>query len=133
MFLSFHHFKPDQATHILQNAVDTKQPIAIFEAQERNIVNFIKFMFSPINLLLTTPFIRPFKTGRIIFTYLIPIVPIFVLWDGLVSVLRTYTAAELINMSENLNNSSSFEWEISKTKDRGITILYLLGFPKDQH
>ncbi len=91
MFLSFHHFKPDEAMSILQNAVDSTLPIAIFEGQERNLSHFIKFLFSPINVLLITPFIRPFKFARILFTYFILIVPIFVFWDGNVSVLRTYS------------------------------------------
>lgn len=130
MFLSFHHFKPDDAKQILKNAVDANQPITIFEGQERNIGNVIKFMLSPINVLLTAPFIKPFKIGRIFFTYLIPIVPLFVLWDGVVSALRTYTIPEMDEMTKSLNNSDLFVWETGKTKERGITILYLLGYPK---
>ena len=81
-FLSFHHFKEAEAQRILQNAVNNKVPIGIFEGQERTIGNLIKNLFSPIFILLTTPFIRPFKLNRILFTYFIPIVPLFVLWDG---------------------------------------------------
>lgn len=90
-FLSFHHFKEAEALQILQNAVNNKVPIGIFEGQERTIGNLIKNLFSPIFILLSTPFIRPFKLSRILFTYFIPIVPLFVMWDGVVSVLRTYT------------------------------------------
>ncbi len=129
-FLSFHHFKPEEAHQILQNAVDCQTPIGIFEAQERSIPHFIQFMLSPINVLISTPFIRPFKLGRILFTYLIPLVPLFVLWDGLVSVLRTYSASELEKMTKQLKNSDSFTWEIGKKKTGPITILYLLGYPK---
>jgi len=130
MFLSFHHFEPNDAKQILQNAVDANQPIAIFEGQERNIGNVIKFMLSPINVFLTAPFIKSFKFGRLIFTYLIPIVPLFVLWDGVVSALRTYTIPEMEEMTKALNNTDSFVWEVGKKKERGITILYLLGIPK---
>ena len=55
-FLSFHHFKEDEALSILQNAVDAHSPIAIFEAQKRSASDFIKFFFSPINVTLCTPF-----------------------------------------------------------------------------
>lgn len=130
MFLSFHHFTPKQAQQILQNAVDAHQPIAIFEAQERDLSHFIKFLFSPINVILCSPFIRPFKIGRLIFTYLIPLVPIFVWWDGLVSVLRTYSTQEMTEMTQRLNNADSFEWEIGKTKNKGMTVQYALGYPK---
>ena len=128
-FLSFHHFTPEDAQQILQNAVDQGSPIGIFEAQERNLLTLIQFAFSPINVLLSTPFIRPFKWGRLLFTYLIPIVPLFVLWDGLVSVLRTYSVEEMKAMTSRLNNSESFKWEIGKTKNGPVTNLYLLGYP----
>lgn len=84
-FLSLHHFKPNDAKQILQNAVDSQSPIAVFEAQERSIPSVLAMLFFPISVLLSTPFIRLFGIGRLVFTYLIPVVPLFVLWDGLVS------------------------------------------------
>lgn len=95
MFLSFHHFIPEQATSILENAVRCGSPIFIAEAQNRDILHVLKNAFSPIMVLLTCPFIRPFSFGRLIFTYLIPLVPLFVFWDGIISVLRTYSPEEL--------------------------------------
>ena len=130
MFLSFHHFKPDGAISILQNAVDSILPIAIFEGQERNLSHFIKFLFSPINVLLVTPFIRPFKFTRILFTYFIPIVPIFVFWDGIVSVLRTYSVKEMETMVNKVKNNENYHWEIGKNVHKKTAFLYLLGFPK---
>ncbi|MFT7343599.1 MAG: hypothetical protein ACI9XP_000173 [Lentimonas sp.] len=129
-FLSFHHFKPENAKQIIQNAVDAKKGIAIFEAQERDISHLIKFALSPINVLILTPFIRPFKWGRLLFTYLIPLVPIFVFWDGLVSVLRTYSVKEMEAMAESLKNSDSYDWNIGKHKSMKGTVLYLIGTPK---
>ncbi len=130
-FLSLHHFRPDDAQQIFQNAVDSNSPIAIFEAQKRSVGDFIKFFFSPINVLLTTPFIRPFSIGRIVFTYLIPIVPIFVWWDGLVSVLRTYSDKEIYGLIANLKNGDSFNWEVSFVKNGAVKIYYVLGVPKN--
>ncbi len=129
-FLSFHHFKPEDAQQILQNAVDRKASIAIFEAQERSIAHFIQFFFSPIFVLLLTPLIRPFRLGRLIFTYLIPIVPLAVFWDGLVSVLRTYTPSEMEAMTQQLQGGDQYEWEIGKTKTGQVTVVHLLGYPK---
>ncbi len=129
-FLSFHHFKSDDAKQIVQNAVNAGSPIAVFEAQKRSFSDFLKFFFSPINVLILTPFIKPFKFGRIFFTYLIPLVPLFTWWDGLVSVLRTYSTKELNELIESLENSNSFEWEVSFVKNGAIKIYYLLGIPK---
>lgn len=130
LFLTLHHFKPIDAQKILQNAVDSKSSIGIFEAQERSVPSLLAMFFSPVTVLFTTPFIRPFKIGRIIFTYLIPIVPIFVWWDGLVSSLRTYSVKEMMELVENLENKESFEWEIDRIKSGPGIILYLLGTPK---
>lgn len=129
-FLSLHHFMPDDAQQIFQNAVDANMPIALFEAQKRSVGDFIKFFFSPINVLISTPFIRPFSFGRIIFTYLIPIVPIFVWWDGLVSVLRTYSDKEIHVLISKLENGDSFDWEVSFVKNGPQKIYYVLGVPK---
>ncbi len=129
-FLSLHHFKPLDAQRILQNAVDAHAPIAIFEGQERSIPSIIAMIFSPISVLLTTPFIRPFKLGRIIFTYLIPIIPLFVLWDGIVSSLRTYSVKEMNNLVEGLENANTYHWDIGKLKSGPGVILYLIGSKK---
>ncbi|MDC6367722.1 MULTISPECIES: hypothetical protein [Flavobacteriaceae] len=129
-FLSLHHFRPQDAQKILQNAVDTGCGIGIFEAQERSLPSIVAMLFSPISVLLTTPFIRPFKWGRLIFTYLIPIVPLFVLWDGVVSSLRTYSVKEMEALVENLENSDSYNWEIGREKSGPGVVLYLLGTKK---
>ena len=130
-FLSLHHFKPNDAKLILQNAIDTGNSIAVFEAQERSIPSIIAMLFSPISVLLTTPFIRPFKFGRILFTYLIPIVPLFVLWDGIVSSLRTYSVKEMNTLVESLNGTEKYDWEINKVKSGPSVVLYLLGTKKE--
>jgi len=130
MFLSLHHFKPKDAKQILQNAVDSKSSIGIFEAQERSLASLLAMFFSPISVLLTTPFIRPFKIGRILFTYFIPIVPLFVWWDGIISSLRTYSVKEMKELVEQLDDKESFDWEIDKIKSGPGIILYLLGTPK---
>ncbi len=130
-FLLLHHFRPKDAKLILQNAIDTNSSIAVFEAQERSIPSILAMLFSPISVLLTTPFIRPFKPGRIIFTYLIPIVPLFVLWDGVVSSLRTYSIKEMNALIENLNGTENYNWEINKVRSGPGVVLYLLGTKKE--
>ncbi len=130
MFLAFHHFEPKKAVLILQNAVQEHQPIAIFEGQERSLKSIVGMIFSPITLLLFTPWIRPFAYKRILFTYLIPILPLLVFWDGLVSCLRTYELDELKALVEKVDDHEKFNWETGKVKSGPGKILYLLGTPK---
>lgn len=129
-FLSLHHFKPNDAKLILQNAIDTNSSIAIFEGQERSFQSILAMLFSPISVLITTPFIRPFKFGRIIFTYLIPLVPLFILWDGIVSSLRTYSLREMNELVDDLEGHELYNWEIERVKNGLGVVVYLLGTKK---
>ncbi|MEJ7738125.1 MAG: hypothetical protein WKF97_11915 [Chitinophagaceae bacterium] len=126
-FLSLHHFRPKDAKTILQNALDINQAIGIFEAQQRDIKNLARMILSPIAVLLMTPFIKPFKFDRIIFTYLFPVLPLLTLWDGIISVLRTYTVKELNQMIVELKNHERFNWEVGIAKGKSNQILYLIG------
>lgn len=129
-FLSLHHFQPDDAVKILENAIISNQPIFIAEGQERAIPSFLAMFFSPITVLLTTPFIRPFSLGRLLFTYLIPIVPVFVWWDGMVSCLRTYSVEEMNQLVAKVEGKEKFAWDIGRIKSGPTHLLYLLGTPK---
>ncbi len=131
LFLCFHHFQPNDAKLILQNAVDNNRDIAIIEAQERSIVSFFTLFFMPVLVLLITLFIKPFSFKRIFFTYIFPIVPLFVWWDGLVSALRTYSIKEMNQMVSSLKNNETYKWEIGKVKTYFGVNLYLLGIKKN--
>lgn len=126
-FLSLHHFRPDEARAIIQNAVDKKRNIAIFEGQERSIPSLLAMIFSPISVLILTPLIKPFSWGRIIFTYLIPLVPIFVFWDGIVSSLRTYSVKEMKDLVAEVKNKEQYEWQIGKVASGPGVNLYITG------
>lgn len=129
-FLSLHHFPPDAARAILRDAVERGRAIAVFEAQRRDIKHLIQFAFSPITVLLFTPLIRPVRLARLLFTYLIPIVPLAVGFDGIVSVLRTYTAEELLELTRSADPDGVFDWEVGELEgDHGV-LPYLLGVPR---
>lgn len=130
-FLSLHHFREEDAVKILQNAVDAKSAIALFESQERNLKSVIAMIFSPLNVLFVTPFIRPFSVGRIIFTYIIPLVPLFVLLDGILSALRTYTVPEMKELVSRVKGHENYDWKIGKVKSGPATILHLIGIPRE--
>lgn len=130
MFTAFHHFRPAQAREILRDAANKNCGIGIFEATPRNLKTLLIMLLTPIFVLLLTPKIRPFRLSRIVFTYLIPIVPIVVLFDGIVSVLRTYTPDELKEFTHDLGDD--YIWEIGEERSEKspIPIIYLIGYPK---
>lgn len=85
---------------------------------------------SPIMVLLMTPFIKPLEIGRLFWTYIIPVVPILVLWDGVVSVLRTYTPQELLEMTHKIDPQGVFNWKTGTLKNGPATLTFLLGTPR---
>lgn len=128
MFTSFHHFPPDEGRAILQNAVDAGRGIGIFELPRR-APSTILLTFAFVSMLFVcTPWIRPFRWSRLLWTYLIPIVPFALLFDGVVSCLRTYRPEELREMVGELNGIE-YRWEIGEASSGGTAITYLVGSP----
>lgn len=131
IFTAFHHFRPEQGRAIIADAVQSRQGIAVFEATERSAINILMILFTPLLLLFISPLIRPFTLSRILFTYIIPLVPIVVLWDGVISCLRTYSPKELRELVATVPGNEGYTWEIGQ--ERGakgpIPVTYLVGVP----
>ncbi len=130
LFGAFHHMDEASARKILQQAVDDNTPIAIFEPLSRNLPAFISMLFVPLNIWLFTPFIRPLRWLVLPFIYLIPIVPLYILWDGVISILRMYSKPELEALIRGLKNSENFFWEMGEKGSGPMKVSYLYGEPK---
>jgi hypothetical protein len=104
----------------------------VFEALTRSPLALASILPSPLLVLLTTPFIRPFHWSRLFWTYLAPVVPAACLWDGLVSVLRIYSPEELQRLVSEIPGSDDFVWDIGRLPVPGapVRITYLIGRPR---
>ncbi|MEM9293577.1 MAG: hypothetical protein AAGD01_17995 [Acidobacteriota bacterium] len=130
-FLSLHHFEPAQVRGIFENAIRARQPIAVFEFQQRTVAHLVQFALSPIFVLLLSWFIRPFSWKRLLWTYLIPVIPLLILWDGVVSVLRTYTPEEVREILDSIPEAASYEWDVGVEKVGQVTVFRCIGRPLD--
>ncbi len=130
MFTAFHHFCPEQACAVLADAVRNRQGIGVFEATQRRPLALVLMLLAPLMVLVMTPLIRPFRWSRLLWTYLLPLVPLVTLFDGLVSCLRTYSVQELHELTARLA-ANDYQWDIGtvKIKTTPILITYLLGVP----
>ena len=129
MFTSFHHFSPEEARVVLQNAVDAGESIGIFEITQRAPLT-IGLMFAwALMPFVCTPWIRPFRWSRLLWTYLIPIIPLVFLFDGVVSCLRTYRPMELREIVDELA-ASEYQWEIGELTNGRVPVTYLIGYPR---
>jgi hypothetical protein len=131
MFTAFHHFRPDEALRVLRNAVAHRDPIAIFEFTERSRFMLLKSVFPLVAAYLGALTIRPLRLERVMFTFVLPIVPLTFYWDALVSNFRTYTEEELREMVRQID-APHYRWEVGKQKASKpiFNITYLIGYPE---
>lgn len=115
MFNAFHHLEPALAKAVLQDAVNANKPIVIAEVVERHPAQFIGLLFSPLFFVLLLPLLRPFRWSWLLWT-LIPVLPLFVMWDGLVSCLRIYSPAELHALAATLDNPNGYSFRVERVR-----------------
>ncbi|RJP32356.1 MAG: hypothetical protein C4536_06265 [Actinobacteria bacterium] len=138
LFASFHHFRPEEAKKILADAARRGEGIGVFEFTGRNPGIFLIMLLSPLYLLLAMPFIKPFSWRKMFWTYVIPLLPLGTLWEGMASNMRTYSPEELRELIKGIE-AADYAWETGKipgTWDLGRIhgkgwhkITYLLGYP----
>lgn len=123
----FHHFPPERAREILVDAVRSGQGIAVFEVVERRPSVMAGMLLAPLFVALVTPAIRPFRWSRLFWTYVLPLVPVFTLFDGVVSCLRVYEPDELREMTAGL---TEYHWDIGQEAVPGspARVTYLIGY-----
>jgi hypothetical protein len=132
LFSALHHFRPAAAQSVLRDAMEKKQGIGVFELTQRHPIALLFACFAPLLVLLFTPFIRPFRLSRLVWTYLVPLIPLAAMFDGVVSCLRTYSPRELRRLVDALPDSA-FQWEIGHKRfgRLPVGITYLLGYPAE--
>ena len=66
----------------------------------------------------------------LLLTYLPPLLPVVIWWDGFVSTLRTYTVSELEAFAREVK-VDGYEWQVRELPVRGapIPVLSLVGGP----
>lgn len=130
LFQLLHHFPPPAARAVLKDAVRAGVGIAVFEVTQRRMLGLLQALLVPFAVWLCTPFVRPLPLWRLVFTYLVPIIPLMILWDALISTLRSYTADELRQMVEDLPGPR-YRWIQGGAWKSLQKITWLIGYPDD--
>lgn len=130
IFGAFHHLEPKQARAVLADAFHKRRTIAIFEVTTRKPSLLLYGAFMPLVVFVVTPMIRPLRASQLLFTYAIPVMPFLIMWDGSVSVLRTYTPDELREMTADLQ-ADDYRWEIGemRVENTPAPLPYVIGMP----
>jgi SAM-dependent methyltransferase len=130
MFSAFHHLDPNQARAALTDAVAQAEGIAVFEmGGQRSILMLLAVLPVPFRVLLAVPFIRPFRWLTLLWTYLVPVLPLVLLLDSITSMLRIYNTDELRELTTGLDD---YLWSIGTVRSKPIPfpVVYLVGVPK---
>ena len=140
LFTAFHHFRPDFARQILDDAIQARSPILIAEFTERHLPTIVRsILLGPFVALVDSAGIRPFGWKRLLWTYLIPLTPLLYTWDAAVSHLRSYSRTELKGLVSGLS-ASDYAWQIGQMPVQEVGnprirasryITYLIGRPSN--
>ena len=121
MFGALHHFAPETVRGILHDAVTARAPVAFVDVAGSPLTRRLPVVMAPVlavpNLLvlfvaalLLVPMVRPFRWSRLLWTYLLPAIPLLFAWDGTVSALRAYTPEELLAVAASVPDGERYEW-----------------------
>ncbi|MEL7124448.1 MAG: hypothetical protein AAFO07_33740 [Bacteroidota bacterium] len=128
---SFHQFNPEKAKEILEKVAQKLQPVVVVEGNNDSLWQvFGMTVIVPVTVLLTAIFVKPFRIERLIFTYLIPILPLVTLIDGFLALFKLYAPKDLDALTASINQPD-YVWRSGKMDNgRGGKIIYLLGHPQ---
>ncbi|KAF2839562.1 hypothetical protein M501DRAFT_1010660 [Patellaria atrata CBS 101060] len=96
--LAFHHLPNPVARAVLQSTLETADAFAILELQDRRILSLPLMLMQFPLALLSAPFWFGLRPLPLLFTYVIPVIPTVLAFDGFVSALRTREFEEVVDL-----------------------------------
>lgn len=130
VFNALHHFRPELARKILEDAARKRQPLCVFEVVERHPLAFAVIATVPLAVLALTPFTQP-SALRLAFTYALPVIPLATGWDGFASCLRAYSVKELRALADTVT-VDGYSFRVGQSERRGLVpmrVTWLIGEP----
>lgn len=131
IFAGFHHMPREAAASILADAYRESRCICIFELTRNSLLALLTFLVAaPLIAWCLTPLTRPLTLKRLVLTYVIPVVPLLLTWDGIASNLRTYSVEELQEMTAELQDEG-YSWKAGYLRRFPVPYAfpYLIGQP----
>ncbi len=131
IFSSFHHFRPAEAVEVLRACVERGAGIAVFEAQARTLGSMLFFLLYLPFTFAIVPLVRPWRLSRIFWTYVLPLLPLVITLDALVSCVRTYDVRELESLAaEAFGDRMDVEIGRVRTGRIPLWVTYLIATPR---
>jgi hypothetical protein len=115
--------RPAEATALLADAARNDAGLFIFDPVARTPANILSNALGLIFGVIAPFFARRKSWSKILFSTLIPIIPVLLSFDGIVSALRGYTVDEVEAMIKTLP-PNSLEWEVFSVRGQGFLFLF---------
>lgn len=129
MYNGFHHFSDAEQQLLIKKMVMMRNPFLIAEILTPGIFTMGKIIFAATLLqLFTAPFVQPFSFQRLFFTYIIPVNVFTVLYDGVISVVRSKTVKQYENLLGNLS-TTDLKISVDHYSSWKGRIVYIKGTP----
>lgn len=145
-FNALHHLSPHKVAAAMRDATRARAPFAAFEVVERHPLALLSMALAmPLLAAAVAPLARPLLVVRrpslsplplplpspsalllVYFTFIIPLVPLVVAFDGFVSCLRAYSIAELQEMCDAANKAATtgggggYRWRVGVAPRAGL-------------
>jgi hypothetical protein len=132
LFASFHHFSENDARTVLADAARHAEAVVVVEPTKRALWPVLTMLSSPMPIFALTPLMRPTRAARLALTYLLPVIPLTITYDGVASCLRSYTPDELRELGRSVP-PSRLAWEageIATKRPPFVPLTYLVGVPR---
>lgn len=114
-FSALHHFGDDSIREMLSSVTRAKAPVAIFDGGDKNIWTILGIILvHPLIFFFCTPFFKPFRLSRLFFTYILPVIPVCTIWDGVVSILRLHSPSKLEKLARDVDDD--YIWKAGKIR-----------------
>ncbi|KAH6605885.1 hypothetical protein Trco_005038 [Trichoderma cornu-damae] len=119
--LSFHHFDDALARDVLKDTISASHGFAIFELQDRSLAGVISVLMLGVGAMITAPFFawKWRSPATLLFSWLLPVLPFVLVFDGLISCLRARTAREIENLLRGCGADAG-EWKMRSGRCRFI-------------
>lgn len=130
IFTGLHHFDEAGVRSILRAAQETRVPFLAAEATHRSWRGILTTLFVPLLVLFLMPRVRPRRLLPLVLTYLPPIMPLLIWWDGFASTMRTYRADELRSFILDIQDPG-YSWRVEELSIPGapIPVTIIVGRP----
>jgi hypothetical protein len=129
---SFHQLDEKKATYYLTQIADSGNSVAVLEGNNDSLWQVVGMtIFVPLTVIISAPFVQPFRITRLIFTYLIPILPVITMLDGFLALFKLYNPNDLNELVSTIP-VKNYTWKSGKADNgRGGKIIYLMGYPEN--